>query len=70
MHSEERKIGRREGIYAKKDIKIGEKINSKNIFKKFPSLGLRFRDKDLFINKFKARKKILKYQPIYKTDLT
>ena len=69
IHPKEREIGRREGIYAKMDIKAGEKISSKNIFKKFPSLGLRFRDKDLYINKFKAKKNILKFQPIYKSDL-
>lgn len=65
----ERKFGRRKGIYAKKNIRKGEVINSKNIFGKFPSLGLRYRDKDLYINKFKSKKFIHKFKPIYRQDL-
>ena len=66
----EKKFGRRKGIYAKKDIEKGEKISSKNIFGKFPSLGLRYRDKGVYINKFKSKNKIPRFKAIYKEDIT
>tara|TARA_B100000029_G_scaffold473429_1_gene514828 strand:+ start:1168 stop:2175 length:1008 start_codon:yes stop_codon:yes gene_type:complete len=40
---EEREFGRREGIYAAKNIKKGEKITLDNIYLKRPALGLRSR---------------------------
>ena len=65
----EKKFGRRKGIYARKSIKKGEMISSKNIFGKFPSLGLRFRDKDKYVNKFRSNKYISKFDPIYEGDI-
>ena len=40
---EERQFGRREGIYATKNIKKGEKFTSDNLCIKRPALGLRSR---------------------------
>ena len=64
MLVEEKKFGRREGIYAKKVILKGQKITSQNIFSKRPAIGIRYRDKTKIVSKYIAKKVIEKNQPI------
>ena len=60
---DERKFGRREGIYASHDIKKGEKISSDNIYVRRPALGLRARYINT-VNGMSAKKDILAETPI------
>ena len=67
---EERKIGRREGVYSKVKIIKGKIIKKKNIFFKRPALGIRSRDINEYINKYKVNKTINANEPIFLEDLT
>lgn len=60
---EERKYGRREGIYASKDIKKGEKLSSDNIYIRRPALGLRARYFNV-VDGMSAKKDIFAETPI------
>ena len=69
MLDKEKQFGRRDGIYATKNIIKGQKISSKNIFSKRPALGIRFRDKDKIISKYVAKYTIEKNQPVFFNQL-
>jgi sialic acid synthase SpsE len=44
MLPDERKFGRREGLYAARDIAIGERLKEEDIAIRRPALGLRSRN--------------------------
>jgi len=50
MHIEERRFGRRYGLYAARDIKAGESIVADAIVLRQPALGIRARHRDQVIN--------------------
>ena len=66
--NEERKQGRREGIYFTKNMKKGEKITAESIEIKRPAVGIRSRYISL-ISKGILNKLVNKGQPVYWNDL-
>jgi len=63
MHPEERRIGRRFGLYAARDIRAGECIAPEAIAVRQPAIGIRARHRDHVIN-LVARRAILANDPI------
>jgi sialic acid synthase SpsE len=63
MHPEERRIGRRFGLYAARDIKAGECIAPDAIAVRQPAIGIRARHRDHVIN-LVARRAISANDPI------
>ena len=64
----EKKYGRREGIYFKKNLKKGSKIVKKNIFFKMPAIGI---SKKYFLSilGMKVKRDKRKNEPIFFEDL-
>ena len=57
-------------MYSKVKIIKGKIIKKKNIFFKLPALGIRSRDINEYINKYKVNKTINANEPIFLEDLT
>ena len=65
---EERKVGRREGLYLKREIKEGETITIKDLISKRPAIGIRSRYIDSIVGS-KAAKNLKKDQFLNFEDL-
>ena len=68
MHPEERRIGRRYGLYAARDIAAGERIVSDAIAVRQPAIGIRARHRDQVID-LVPRRAIPADHPIHWDDL-
>ena len=64
----EKKFGRRKGIYAKNELKKGAIISQKDLILKQPCLGVRDIYLDTIVGK-KIKNKINKNHPIYIKDI-
>ena len=49
LHEDEKKVGRREGLYLTRDVKKGETIKSSDLLSKRPAVGIRARYKDSIV---------------------
>ena len=63
MHPEERRIGRRRGLYASRDIRSGERITLDAIAVREPAVGIHARHRDQVLN-LVSRQAIRANQPI------
>ena len=68
MLPDEKKFGRREGLYFLKDISKGKKIEKKHLYIKQPSIGVRARDINMILGR-KLRKDGIKDNPIFENQL-
>ena len=64
ISSEEKKFGRRKGIYASKELKKGQVIRKNNIATKIPNIGIRDIYLDTILGK-KIKKTVHKNNPIF-----
>jgi len=68
LHSEERRLGRRFGLYATRDIQAGERIAPDAISVRQPAIGIRARHRDQ-VTSLVSRKTIRASEPILWEDL-
>ena len=68
MLPEERRFGRRDGLYAARDIAAGETISAADVAVRRPALGLRARHRDAAIGA-RARRPMAAGDPIYWDNL-
>lgn len=68
MLPDEKKFGRRKGLYFLKNITKGKKIEKKHLYSKQPSIGIRARDINIVLGR-KLRTEGIKDNPIFENQL-